>query len=150
MFFIVCPTYPPVAFEQTSEVNFRSLLPKSNSFCVFAQEIPENHFARVFVLIETWEQLGILTPQKLSAFFRVKGLVIKEIGIQLEIGIPPQIEVQTNTSLSLTAHIAKKLLDHLQNYVLSFAATDFIPLSVFQNWISNVQGKLNSDPHFLE
>ncbi len=151
MFFIVCPAYPPVSFIQKDELSYTSMLPKSNTFCVFTEGLLEGQFARVFVRLDSaWEQLGVLTPQKLSAFFKVKGLIIQEIGIQIENGIPPQVEVNNNTSLGLTMHIAKKLITHLENYVLSFASGSIIPLNVFQNWTSTVQSKLENDPQFLE
>ena len=150
-FYIICPGFAPVAFVQKSEVDYTSLLPESNTFCVFTAEIPNNYYASVFVRLDTqWEQLGVLTPTKLSAFFKAKGLAIQEIGIQIEMGIPPPIQVATNTSLGLTSHIARKLLTHLENYILSFTSGDMIPISVFQNWMTNVENKLSLDHKFLE
>ena len=151
MFFIICPGYPPVPFEQKSDIDFTSMLPQSNSFCVFTESIPQGHYATVFVRLDTtWEQLGVLTPTKLSAFFKAKGLSIQEIGIHIEVGIPPQIMVSTNTSLGLTSHIAKKLMTHLENYVLSFTSSNMIPITVFQNWMASVEQKLSNDSHFLD
>eukprot|EP00835_Amoeboradix_gromovi_P001098 NODE_43_length_28809_cov_0.237200.p17 type:complete len:153 gc:universal NODE_43_length_28809_cov_0.237200:8844-9302(+) len=152
MFFIICPGYPPVAFDQKSEVEFTSLLPSSNTFCVFADVILENQFANVLVRLDesNWEQLGVLTPNKLSAFFKTKGLIVQEIGIQIQTGIPPLIQVNTNTSLTLTSHIARRLITHLENYISSFCIAEMVPISVFQNWMTTVEHKLSKDPNFLE
>ncbi|KAJ1501229.1 hypothetical protein HMI54_010140 [Coelomomyces lativittatus] len=60
---------------------------------------------------------------------------------------------------SMVTDVALKLLQHLYNYVTSFATTttttttpsssSVLPLKVFEDWWQSVQRKVKMDPHFL-
>ena len=68
---------------------------------------------------------------------------------------PENSAVSTKDSFSL---FCRATVDHLQNYVMSFAVTQsqmtpdpsqsFIPMSAFVKWVSTFENKLKLNPNF--
>ena len=112
--------------------------------------MPPGCFAAVFVNVDQlWDSHGVLTASKQSAFYRIKGLSVHEIGIKIEQGSPPSLGM-VSTSLHLVAHISHRLLQHLEGFVASFVQHEMVPIGVFNQWIQAIQSKLANDPDYLQ
>lgn len=124
----------------------------------------------------TWQFLGYISNQKPSAIFKITKLKTDHTAVnpfapqpvshvaQIGISVEPLLQIQSqipvtddNVNVSNFMEFATKMLENFFNFASSFVTNpatvalspnEFIPITVFQQWYTNFQRRLQADPNF--
>jgi len=126
----------------------------------------------------SWQLLGYISNVKPSAIFKISNLKkgetsphpfmqqqvthLAQIGISVEplstINNHTPVTVATPTTVDSFTEFTTKMLENFFNYASSFAQTQammvpnatetYVPLSTLQNWFTNFQRRLQTNPYF--